>query len=59
VSPGIKSFGYSLSRGLDMDFNGYLGEVLKLRKLRTLPNIHLVADGMIARSVVLSSIQIT
>lgn len=25
VSPGIKSFGYSLSGGLDMDANGYPG----------------------------------
>ena len=28
VSPGIKSFGYSLSGGLDMDANGYPGTLV-------------------------------
>ena len=56
MSPGIKSFGYSLSAGLDMDFNGYSGEVhvMELQKLNTLSNsyyqfTHLLAVGMIAK----------
>ena len=62
MSPGIKSFGYSLSAGLDMDSNGYSGEVIELQKLNTLPNsyyhfTHLLAVGIIAKSVVFSSIQ--
>ena len=42
MSPGIKSFGYSLSGGLDMDFNGYSGEVMELRKLSALLNSYII-----------------
>ena len=50
MSPGIKSFGYSLSGRLDMDFNGYSGEVIKLGS-------QVVFAGrwqMLAKSVVIS-----
>jgi len=46
VSPGIKSFGYSLSGSLDMDFNGYSGEVIKLGSQVVHSFCYLPADGI-------------
>lgn len=46
MSPDIKSFGYSLSGSLDMDFNGYSGEVINLGSQAVHSFYYLPADGI-------------